>query len=127
MKITKGISGLTQKALIRGHIYMDYGWLKIIYETVKRSFWWREWEAGIKNAVGIFGSSLSDAQSGLLQMSGAHTLIILTDNDEAGQKARNSIKQKCQTLFIISEPTFSFKDVGDMTTEQILSELKHQL
>ena len=88
---------------------------------------WKLWEAGIRNAVGIFGSSLSDTQSGLLQMSGAHKIIILTDNDEAGEKARKSIKQKCQTLFIINEPTFSSKDVGDMTTEQILSELKHQL
>ena len=88
---------------------------------------WRLWEAGIKNAVGIFGSSLSDAQSGLLQMSGAYRLVILTDNDEAGKKARDSIKQKCQTLFIISEPVFSCKDVGDMTTEQILNELKDQL
>jgi len=88
---------------------------------------WKLWEAGIKNAVGIFGSSLSDTQSGLLQMSGAHTLVVLTDNDEAGQKAKSSIKQKCQTLFMINEPVFSFKDVGEMTIDQISNEIKHQI
>ena len=88
---------------------------------------WRLHEAGIENAVGIFGSSLSDAQVRTLETSGAFNIIILTDNDEAGKKARESIKEKCSRIFNILEPIINHKDVGDMTVDQITSELKPQL
>jgi len=88
---------------------------------------WRLHEAGIENCVGIFGSSLSDAQSRLIQTSGALTVVILTDNDEAGQKAKMSIREKCSTLFNIIEPEFSGDDMGDMTIEEIIKEIKPQL
>ncbi|MAF25454.1 hypothetical protein CL634_07760 [bacterium] len=88
---------------------------------------WRMHEAGIENVVGIFGSSLSDSQSRTLETSGAFTIVIMTDNDEAGKKAKNSIKSKCSRIFNIVEPEFDHKDVGDMTVEQINLELKPQL
>lgn len=88
---------------------------------------WRLWEAGIKNAVGIFGSSLSDAQCRTLETSGALSIVILTDNDDAGTKAKKSIKQKCERLFNIIEPVFDKKDVGDMSTEEINKTIRPQL
>ena len=88
---------------------------------------WRLHEAGLENSVGIFGSSLSDSQCRTLETSGAFNLVILTDNDEAGKKARNSIKDKCSRIFNIIEPEYSHKDVGDMTVEQIETEIKPQL
>ena len=88
---------------------------------------WRLWEAGIKNAVGMFGSGLTDTQVRLLETSGAFTLILLTDNDEAGKKARVSIRKKCKRTFNILEIDLSTKDVGEMSVEQINEELKPKL
>ena len=88
---------------------------------------WRLWEAGIKNVVGIFGSSLSDAQCRTLETSGALSIVILTDNDEAGLKAKKSIRQKCDRLFNIIEPVFDKNDIGDMSIEEINETIKPQI
>ena len=88
---------------------------------------WRLHEAGIHNAVGIFGSSLSDAQARIIETSGVFNIIILTDNDKAGDKACQSIQDKCGRLYHIKEPEIDFKDVGDMTVEQIQQHLIPQI
>ena len=88
---------------------------------------WRLWESGIKNVVGMFGSGLTDTQARILETSGAFTLILLTDNDEAGKKARQSIRKKCERIFNIVEIDLSAKDVGEMTISQINEELKPKL
>ena len=88
---------------------------------------WRMHEAGLINTVGMFGSSLSDAQARILETSGALNIVILSDNDEAGRKAKESITKKCERLFHIVCPEISTKDVGEMTVEQIHSELVPQL
>jgi 5S rRNA maturation endonuclease (ribonuclease M5) len=85
---------------------------------------WRLEENGIHNSVGIFGSSLSDRQKVILDSSGAMSLVILTDNDEAGRKAAEQIKIKCQNTYKIYIPKITAKDVGEMTTEQINEEIK---
>ena len=54
-------------------------------------------------------------------------IVILTDNDDAGAKAKKSIKQKCERLFNIIEPTFDKKDVGDMSIEEINETIRPQL
>jgi DNA primase len=88
---------------------------------------WRLEENGIHNSVGIFGSSLSDCQKILLDSSGAMNLVVLTDNDEAGNKAAQSIKQKCQNTYRIFIPKISKSDVGEMNSEEINSEIKKYL
>jgi len=88
---------------------------------------WRLWESGIRNVVGMFGSSLTDTQARILETSGAFTLILLTDNDEAGKKARTSIRKKCDRIFNILEVDLSTKDVGEMSVDQINTELKPKL
>ena len=88
---------------------------------------WRLHEAGLTNSVGMFGSSLSDAQARILETSGALNVVILSDNDSAGQKAKESITKKCERLFHIVYPEISTKDVGEMTIQQIHSELVPQL
>ena len=75
----------------------------------------------------MFGSGLTDTQIRILETSGAFTLVLLTDNDEAGKKARNSIRKKCERTFNIIEIELSTKDVGDMSVEQINQEIKPQL
>jgi 5S rRNA maturation endonuclease (ribonuclease M5) len=88
---------------------------------------WRLEENGIHNSVAMFGSSLSDRQKILLDSSGAMSLIILTDNDEAGRKAADQIKHKCQNTYRIFIPPISASDVGEMTSEQINNEIKTYL
>tara|TARA_R110000744_G_scaffold110231_7_gene207986 strand:- start:2954 stop:3997 length:1044 start_codon:yes stop_codon:yes gene_type:complete len=88
---------------------------------------WRMHEAGFENTVGIFGSSINDDQLILLESSGALNLIILTDSDEAGNKAFSQIVKKCGRRFNYCRPSISQKDVGDMSIEQIKEELYPQL
>lgn len=88
---------------------------------------WKMHEAGFNNCIGIFGSSLNDDQLFLLEKSGALNLIILTDSDEAGNKAYNKILKLCGRRFNYYRPTISHKDVGDMTVDQIKEELIPQI
>ena len=88
---------------------------------------WRMHEAGYKNSVGIFGSSLNDDQVLLLEQSGALNLVILTDFDQAGEKAAQQIVKKCGRRFNYYRPNLSSKDVGDMPIDLIHKELNPQL
>ena len=88
---------------------------------------WRMYEAGYKNSVSIFGSSLGDDQLVLLEEVGVMNLIILTDYDEAGKKASKQIVQKGGRRFNYYRPTISTKDVGELPIEQLKLELGPQL
>ena len=88
---------------------------------------WRMHEAGYKNCVGIFGSSMNEDQLLLLERSGALNIVILTDSDEAGQKACDQIVKTCGRRFNYFRPEISMKDVGEMSVEQIRDELYPQL
>ena len=88
---------------------------------------WKMHQAGLKNCVGIFGSSINDDQLLLLEQSGALNLVILTDSDDAGEKACQQIVKKCGRRFNYHRPEISTKDVGDMSIEQIKQELYPQL
>lgn len=79
----------------------------------------RLWEAGIYNAVGIFGSELSESQELLLQSTGAMNIITLFDNDEAGEKCRTSCDKKLRRLFNIRHVVPVGHDVGYMKPNQI--------
>lgn len=88
---------------------------------------WRLEENGIHNSVAMFGSSLSDRQKILLDSSGAMNLVILTDNDDAGRKAAEQIKNKCQNTYRIFLPIISKPDVGEMNSDEIKNEIKSYL
>lgn len=88
---------------------------------------WRLEENAIYNSVAMFGSSLSDRQKILLDSSGAMTLVLLTDNDDAGKKAAEHIKNKCQNTYRIFIPKISKNDVGDMTSQEINDEIKEYI
>ncbi len=79
------------------------------------------WQAGVYNAVGIFGSYLSDAQEFLIQKTGALKIITIFDNDDAGQKCREDVFKKMRINCEIEHlmvPS-SFNDIGEMSSEQI--------
>lgn len=88
---------------------------------------WRLEEAGIHNAVAIFGSSLSDRQKMILDTSGAMTIITMMDNDEAGQKASQKISDKCFKTYNIINIKLNYPDVACMSVDQIKQELYPQL
>ena len=88
---------------------------------------WKLEENGIHNSVGIFGSALSDRQKIMLDSSGAMTIIVLTDNDDAGRKAALQVKEKCQNTYRIFIPEISKADVAEMDSEEINSEIKEYI
>jgi 5S rRNA maturation endonuclease (ribonuclease M5) len=88
---------------------------------------WRLEESNIHNSVAIFGSSLSDKQKMLLDISGALSVILLMDNDEAGHKAREAIIKKCSKTYNIFTINISKNDVGSMSIEEIKSEIIPQI
>ena len=85
---------------------------------------WKLEENGIHNSVAIFGTNLSDRQKILLDGSGAMSLIIIMDNDEAGKQAAINIINKCNRTYKIHVPSISKPDIGEMTSEEIDSEIK---
>ena len=89
---------------------------------------WRLYETGVQNTVGLFGKDISETQKLLLIRSGATTLVVLTDNDQAGRESKIKIKRDMGRLFNLVFPKMHTKDLGDMSTEliqeQILSDLK---
>ena len=88
---------------------------------------WRLEESGIHNSVAIFGSSLSDKQKMLLDMSGALSLVLIMDNDEAGKKASEQIIKKCNRTYNLYNINMSHNDVASMSTQEILSEIVPKL
>jgi 5S rRNA maturation endonuclease (ribonuclease M5) len=55
------------------------------------------------------------------------SLVILTDNDEAGRKAADQIKIKCQNTYRVFIPNISKPDIGEMTSAEINDEIKTYL
>lgn len=85
---------------------------------------WKLEENGIHNSLAMFGSSLSDRQKIILDSSGAMNIVILTDNDDAGRKAAEQIKNKCQNTYRIFIPKITKSDIAEMSTEEINTEIK---
>lgn len=88
---------------------------------------WRMHEAGFTNSIGIFGSSLTDEQLVVLEEIGVMNIIIMTDYDEAGEKAAKQIVKKCGRRFNYYRPTLDAKDVGDLAIQELQQQLISQL
>ena len=85
---------------------------------------WRLWEAGYKNAVGLFGKDISEDQKSLLLTGNITKLIVLLDNDQAGREAKMDIQRKLGRLFTLEFPRTTGSDIGKKTIEQIKEILK---
>lgn len=73
----------------------------------------------IHNCVATFGTSLCIDQRVLLEKLGVTHIICLYDNDEAGQKAKESFRIENSRNFYLYFPSFNSKDVGDASQEDI--------
>lgn len=80
---------------------------------------WRLEESGIHNAVGIFGAAITDNQYFILEGLPIFNMIILTDSDEVGMKAKETIKRQCQRLYNILTPELPKKDIGEMSIDEV--------
>lgn len=79
---------------------------------------WKLVQNGVENCVAIYGSHLSETQHLLLSMSGAHTVMLLYDNDEAGKSgAQNAYAQLCRDFHVYSVNFEIYNDVADMSDE----------
>jgi hypothetical protein len=85
---------------------------------------WKLEEAGIHNSVALLGSSLSNKQKMLLDISGAMNLITIMDNDDAGQKAAQNIYDKCSRTYNLKNIRISAPDIAEMTLPKIDEEIK---
>lgn len=88
---------------------------------------WKMYEAGVKNAVSIFGKTISQEQEQKLKKLPVTHLIILTDNDQAGREARVKIQRDLSRMYKLTFPRLSGKDIGDMSIKKIKDEILHNL
>lgn len=88
---------------------------------------WKIHEAGVVNAVSIFGKEISEAQKNKIITSGVTKLVILTDNDQAGRESKIKIQRMFNRLFTLKFPALSRKDVGDMSVLEIQNNILNDL
>ena len=88
---------------------------------------WRLYEAGVTNVVGLFGKDISSTQKTLLLKSGVTSLVVLTDNDQAGRESKIKINRELGRLFNLFFPATYGKDLGDTPTEKVKSEILDNL
>ena len=84
---------------------------------------WRLVEAGVSNACALFGCRLTDEQQVILERSGAMTVVLLLNNDEAGRKGREDAKRRLSRSYRVVCPELKTNDLGDMSTESVRSEI----
>ena len=88
---------------------------------------WKLEENGIHNSVAIFGTNLSARQKLLLDSSGAMSLVVIMDNDEAGQRAAQKIIDKCDRTYNTYSLQIDQNDIGEMSPEEIKNQIVHQI
>jgi 5S rRNA maturation endonuclease (ribonuclease M5) len=85
---------------------------------------WRLEEAGIHNAVAIFGTTLNPEQLALIDESGALNIILLMDNDDAGREAADRIRKQCERTYRVYSIAIKADDVAVMSTNEVTQDIK---
>lgn len=80
---------------------------------------WRLVEAGVEHGLAMFGSNLTDQQQVLLEKSGAMTLIVLTNMDEAGRKCAERIRRELYRSYRLHFPELPRNDLGEMSPDEV--------
>jgi len=83
-------------------------------------------QAGYRNTVATLGAKISANQVKLIRRF-FDSVIIFSDNDDAGSEMRDAIIEECRgkELFTVSIPD-GLKDPGDMTQEQIVHAIENK-
>lgn len=89
---------------------------------------WRLWEAGVKNAVGLFGKELSTEQELKINKMGITKLIVLLDHDQAGRESKIKIQRALSRYYKIIFPKLETrKDIGAMSPKEIQEKILQNL
>jgi len=80
---------------------------------------WKLYEAGIKNAVSIFGKTITKQQEDKINKLPITHLIVLTDNDQAGRESKIQIKRQFSRMYKLTFPKLISKDIGEMKVNDI--------
>ncbi len=80
---------------------------------------WKMYEAGVKNAVSVFGKSLSDKHIQQLNRLPVTRLIVLMDNDQAGREASIKMQRQLGRMYKLTFPRLLNKDIGEMKVSNI--------
>ncbi len=88
---------------------------------------WKLEENNIHNSVCLFGAHLTDKQKMLLDISGAMTIVVIMDSDDAGDKARDIIDKKCSRTYNIRHIRVSKNDIAEMTNSEIKDEIYNKI
>ncbi len=84
---------------------------------------WRLEEEGIHNSVAIFGTVLNEEQKYLIDSSGALSIVLIMDNDGAGQEAAEKIIEQCNRTYRVYNIKIGSADVADMNTNEITEDI----
>lgn len=98
-----------------------------LYITEGQGDVWRLYEAGVKNAVSIFGKTLSEQQLTKLKSMRVSSLIILTDDDQAGRESKVAISRQLSRTHNLIFPRIYNKDIGNMSIDQIKTDILSNL
>lgn len=82
---------------------------------------------GIHNSLGVFGNCLKPGQIQILDSLGVMDLIVMLDNDEAGIKGAEQIKETCGRFYRLYFPKLKGKDAGEIQTDSETEDIKNLL
>ena len=88
---------------------------------------WKLYEAGILNAMSIFGKTITKEQEDKLAKMPLTHLIVLTDNDQAGRESKVQIQRQLGRMYKLTFPKIPTKDIGEMTVDQIKNKVLPQI
>lgn len=88
---------------------------------------WRLHEAAIDNVVGIFGKSIMDTHEEILHKLPIINIIVVTDNDQAGNECKVEIFRKFNRSYNLIFPKIQTKDIGDMSVDLIKKDFVPQI
>lgn len=88
---------------------------------------WRLYESGVFNVVGMFGKCLSQQQIDYINKLPITKVVVMTDNDQAGRDAKLQIKRSLSRLYTLIFPHLPKKDVGEMSVEDIKTQVLTQI
>lgn len=88
---------------------------------------WRLEEAGIHTSLGLFGSNMADKQKMLLDISGAMNLVVIMDNDKAGNDGYEKIHNKCNRTYNLYKVNIEAGDIADMSVNDVKSFIVPQI
>lgn len=80
---------------------------------------WRLEQAGIKNSLAILGTNLHKEKRVKLIELGVREVVLMFDNDEAGQKLTNALSYNLSKIFRIKIPKYEASDVAELTIREI--------